>query len=129
MEPADLGQLDHLADLRRLDVPVFRAILSQRQMRAGATVVGKIALENPAQVSLSQHDDMIQALSPDRADESFDVRILPWRSRCREHLFDAHSSDPGSKYAAVAATDQGCDAMEYGKDNSEHGAAVWHALG
>ena len=29
----------------------------------------------------------------------------------------------------AAATDQGCDAMEYGKDDSEHGAAVWHALG
>ena len=70
MEPADLGQLDHVADSRRLDVAMLRAILDQRQTRAGAAVLVAVALENPAQVSLSQHDHMIQAVSPDRADES-----------------------------------------------------------
>ena len=64
MEPADLGQLDHLADLRRLYVPVFRAILGQRQMRAGPGVVVEVALENPAKVALPEDNNVIQAIPP-----------------------------------------------------------------
>ena len=36
---------------------------------------------------------MIQALSPDRADEAFDVSVLPRRSRCRWSIPDAHGRE------------------------------------
>ena len=64
-------------------------------MRARVPVVVKITLQSPAQRSLVPHDEVVQALSPDGAHESFDVRILPWGSRRSNHFFDPHTGGDG----------------------------------
>ena len=44
-------------------------------------------------MGLVEHDDVIQALSPNGAHKSFAVWILPRRPRRNRHFFDAHSLD------------------------------------
>ena len=53
-------------------------------------VIGEVGTENPFQVSLVQHNDVIQTLAADRTDQAFDVWILPGRSPRRDNLFNAH---------------------------------------
>ena len=44
-------------------------------------------------MTIVQYDNMIQTISPDAANHTFHKSILPWASRCSEHLFDAHAFD------------------------------------
>ena len=44
----------------------------------------------PVQTALVEYDYVIEALAANGADHSFDVRTLPWGSRGRQHLLDAH---------------------------------------
>ena len=46
-------------------------------MGTDAIVIVGIGSEDLAQMGLAQDQDMVQAFSPDRADEPFDVSILP----------------------------------------------------
>ena len=52
-------------------------------------VVAEEALEMP----LVEHDDVVEALAPDRADHPFDERILPGRSRGGANLRQAQGGD------------------------------------
>ncbi len=49
---------------------------------------------NVAQIRLVEDDDMIVALSTDRADELFNVGILPGRAGRRLAVPDRHRSEP-----------------------------------
>ena len=40
---------------------------------------------------LAEHDDMVQTLAPDRADESLGEGILPRAARGREYFTDSHA--------------------------------------
>src|SRR5215472_13270878 len=64
-------------------------------MRARLLVVLKIASQNPPQRRLVPHNDVIQALAPNRSDQSFHIWILPRRSRRRHHFFDPHALSSG----------------------------------
>jgi hypothetical protein len=46
---------------------------------------------------LSQHDHVIQALTPDRAHQPFRKRILPRASRCCQDFRGAHVSPETSR--------------------------------
>ena len=46
---------------------------------------------------------MVQALSPDRADQAFGVRILPRTLRCRQYFLDLQGRDPQTNVVAVDA--------------------------
>ena len=46
-------------------------------MRPKLLVIGKVAGQEPPQMVLVQHDDMIQTRAANTPDESFDVGILP----------------------------------------------------
>jgi hypothetical protein len=70
-------------------------------MRAPSVIVLEILREDALEMTLAEHNDVVQALSPDAANQSFRVRILPWAPRGREHLFDAEASDPPSKRGAI----------------------------
>ena len=67
----------------RYDTPVClrwsveRSILVQRKMRAETIVVGQVIGQQIAKVSFSQHHDMIEALAPDRANQPFNMTVLP----------------------------------------------------
>src|SRR6188472_2256582 len=50
---------------------------------------------------LAEDDHMIEALASDRADESFAIAVLPWRSRRCRSVANAHRSDAARKCLAV----------------------------
>ena len=56
-------------------------------------VIGEVGTENPLQMSFVENDHVSKALAPDGAENPFGLRILPWRSRCRDNIFDAHVLD------------------------------------
>lgn len=60
-----------------LDRPSARRILVQRQMRSQFVVIAGIGRKDPAQVSLAEDDDVIEALPSERADQSLRVPVLP----------------------------------------------------
>jgi hypothetical protein len=60
-----------------LNDPSNRRILTQREMRTDRVVILHIAQEDVAKVLLACHHNMIQAFSPDRADQSLRTAILP----------------------------------------------------
>src|ERR1700730_2706064 len=44
---------------------------------------------------------MVQTFAPNTADQSFSIRILPGRLRCRYDFFNAHSCNPKAKMFSV----------------------------
>ena len=67
----------------RLDGAFRRRILAERQVRPRPLVVRHIGPKDPTNMPLIDDDDVVQTLAPDRADDAFDVGILPGRARCR----------------------------------------------
>ena len=57
-------------------------------------VVRGVRLENAAQIRLAEHDQVIEAFAPDRADEALDVAVLPRRTR--RSLMIANSYRPNA---------------------------------
>ena len=54
-----------------------RRVLVQGPMGPRLIIVGGICAQNPAQVGFTEYDHVVQALAPDRANEPFNVRVLP----------------------------------------------------
>src|SRR4051795_8032420 len=55
------------------------------------------------QMSLAKHNQMIEALASDRADQSFGIAVLPWRSRRCRSVANAHRSNAARKRLAIDA--------------------------
>src|SRR5674476_298326 len=53
-----------------------RGVLVQRSMSSSLIIIG-ICAEDSAQVRFTKHDHVVQALPADRADEPFNIGILP----------------------------------------------------
>jgi hypothetical protein len=53
----------------------------------------------------AKHSDVVEHLSPDRANQPFSICILPWRSRCRWSVTNAHRAKPLDVYLAIIAID------------------------
>ena len=64
-------------------------------MRSRPHVVADVVCKHSAQPSRVQHDHMIEALAPDRANDTLHVRVLPRRSRRRSYLLDVHPFEGG----------------------------------
>jgi len=73
-----------------LDNATERRVLAQRSVSSEFFVIVGIPGQDPAQVRFAQDHDMIQAVSSDRADEPFDMSILPGRARRRWSIPDPH---------------------------------------
>ena len=72
-------------------------------------IILEVRPKNSTEVLLVDHDDMIEALSTDTADEALNVRILPWRLRGSNDFLDAQVVDAlleGVTVNAVAITKQ-----------------------
>ena len=54
-----------------------RGILVERKVRAHPIVVGGVIRQQVAEVPFPQHHDMVEALASDRADQPFNVTVLP----------------------------------------------------
>ena len=77
VEATDFAKRHDPAGLRPFDGPPVGRVLVEREMRACAVIVREIRGQAATQVRLAEHDDMVQALSPHRANEPFRKRILP----------------------------------------------------
>jgi len=75
-----------------LNRPAHRCVLPQRQMCANVIVVGGVSSQDSPQVGLAEYDDVVKALTPDRADRSLNIGILPWRAARDGSVSDSHRS-------------------------------------
>ena len=62
-------------------------------MGSPVVIVVDIGSKYPAKMPLIEHDDMIEHVAPDTADEPLAVWILPGTARGDLHLFDAQVLD------------------------------------
>src|SRR5262245_56425280 len=88
MEATDFGNLHDPACLGELDWPDIRRILVEREVRASPVIVREIRGQDAAQMAFAENDDMLQALSPDRADEPLREGVLPRAARGRQDFSD-----------------------------------------
>src|SRR5437764_4680683 len=103
MQPPGFGDRDHLPAGRRLDRPRLWTVHGERLMGSPVMVIGQVASQEALQMPLMEDYRMIQTLSPDTADESLDIRILPRRAGGRHHFMDAHMAHTLPKIGAVDA--------------------------
>jgi hypothetical protein len=61
---------------------------------APAVIIIKIARKRFLEVSFIQHDDVIQTLPADGADDSLRVRVLPWTPGSDQHFFYTQALHP-----------------------------------
>src|SRR5204862_1470225 len=54
-------------------------------------------------MTLAENDHMIKTLASDRADQSFGVTVLPWRSRRCRSVANAHRPNAARKCLAVCS--------------------------
>lgn len=89
MEAADLGERHDAATIGKAASSRDGRVLVQGEVCSRLVVIGEVGSEDPAEMPFVQDDDMVQALSADRADQSFDVAVLPRRSRSNRNILDA----------------------------------------
>jgi hypothetical protein len=77
MQTVDVWDLDDRAGGWRLDSPRDGSILVQREVSAPLMIVGEVVLQVAAQRALVPHDDVIEALASEGADQALNERILP----------------------------------------------------
>lgn len=99
VQPAKFRNSIYPAD--HLDLSRVRALFLQRQMRTGAVVVIDITAEGAFEMLGVKDDEVVQALPPNRADQSLSVRVLPGTLRRRQDFFDSERSNFRSKRLAV----------------------------
>jgi hypothetical protein len=90
MQSADLGNLDHRAKCWRFDGTTTRRILVKRQVRPATRVILEIVSEDSAHAKRVEHNDVVQALPPDGADEPLNVSVLPGTLWGSEHFVNSH---------------------------------------
>jgi hypothetical protein len=64
-------------------------------------VVGEVRTKHATQVAFVEHDDVVETVAPDRADQAFGERILPGSARCDDDLANAHALDPVLEISTV----------------------------
>ena len=101
MQAANPRNRDHAAFRWVLDSAGHRRVPIERKMGTDFVIVREVRGQDAFQVSLVEHDEMIKTLSPDRADQAFDVRRLPWRPVCDDDFLDAHVLDALAEVHAV----------------------------
>src|SRR5205807_10481577 len=67
-------------DAEALNRPMEGGILVERAMNARFIIISGILAQDPAQVCLPEHGQVVETFPSDRADQPLDVRVLPRRS-------------------------------------------------
>lgn len=99
VEPADVRRRDDPPSRRPHDLTRGRQIFAQRKMCSGAHVVRDVVREYQVEPSRAPDDDMIEALTPDRADDAFNVGVC---LGCRLHRQRAVRHKPlGSRIPSI----------------------------
>jgi hypothetical protein len=77
MEATDFGNRDDRPGGDPSDRSVIWRVLFEAEMRSAPMIVTTVGREDASEVRLVDDDHVIETLSADRADQAFDVRILP----------------------------------------------------
>ena len=77
VQSANLWKCDDLSEISVVDRPPFWRVLLKCEMRPGAIVVARVRGEDPAEMPLVENDDVVQALSTQRSNESLRIAVLP----------------------------------------------------
>ena len=93
VQAADLRHFGDLPGFRGLHHTRLWAVPVQRQMGAPVVVLAEVAPQHAPRMVFAEHDDVVEALPPDPADQPFRVRILPGTLGCDDDLLDAHTPD------------------------------------
>ena len=75
MQAAEVRDLDDRIAGQWPACPWHGCILVQREVRSPLVVVGELLLEVAAQRALVPYDDVVEALTAQRADHAFDERV------------------------------------------------------
>src|SRR5450631_1869829 len=78
-----------------------RRILVQRPMRSDGVVIVGVGFQDPTQMHLTQNNDVVHTLTPDRSDQPFHKAILPRRGWCGRLVPDAHGAQSAPGDAAI----------------------------
>jgi hypothetical protein len=77
MQTSHLREGNNVARGGKLHATRPWTVLVEREMRSGGMMISEIARQYAAQVSLVEDDNVIQAFTTDRTDETLGVGILP----------------------------------------------------
>ena len=72
-------------------------------MGAPVMIVIDVARKQPLEVTLIENNDVIGDLSAKAGDQSFDIRVLPRRSRRRDDFVDTQTSDASLNLLTINA--------------------------
>jgi hypothetical protein len=119
MQATDFADRHNLSSHWRLDRPSVRSVLGEGEVGSSVVVVREVASQEVAQVTPAQDQDMVETLSPDRADEPFREGILPRAAGGREDLLDPHALHASAKGVAedgiaIAEEISGCGVVREG---------------
>ena len=103
MQTADLGNREHATSLWPFNLTWRGRVPIERQVGPGVVVIVEIGMQNPFEEDVAQHDQVLETLTTDRADQSFAIRVPPGRSRRRDHFFNAHALDSRLKVVSINA--------------------------
>ena len=95
MQSADLRNRNDAPARWRLPFPRVGAFVVEGLMRAGGVVVREVTAQQASEVPFVEHDDVIEALPSDRADDAFRVAVLPRRPRRCLHRLYVNPGDGG----------------------------------
>ena len=87
----------------RLNRSTDSCVLAQRQMRPGLFVVCEIGFQDSTQTGLIQNDDVIQALSSNRSDQSLEIGVLPRTLGRSQDFVNAHRFCHLAEFQPVSA--------------------------
>src|SRR5438093_8278639 len=103
MQATDFGNLHDRPHLWPLDWPHVWRILLEREVSPRLVIVEKVAGQKASQVAFAQDEDMIQALTSDRADEPLGEGVLPRAGGRRQHFTNPHALQPLPEHVTIDA--------------------------
>ena len=77
VESADLRHRHDIAVFGWLDSAWLGRVLLKSEMRARAVIVAEVIAKTTTEVSLVQHDHVVEEFAPDRADHALGEGVLP----------------------------------------------------
>ena len=76
-------------------------VVVERLVWPHGVVVGEVRAQEPAQMGLTQNEEVVEALAADGADHPFREGVLPGRSGGGDHRPDPHGVDAPREGLAV----------------------------
>jgi hypothetical protein len=105
VQAADFAELHDVPPRWQLDRPGIGRVLVEREVGARLMAGAEVTVE----VSLDEHEHVIEALAPDRSGEPLRERVLPRALRRRENLVRSPYPSRGAEWLpinAVAVADE-----------------------